>query len=150
MAKTPILPTDLEAKGYRLDKTGAYAWDGIPSGKAPEVLTKMPKKRPAGLVAIENVLKASRVSYVTEYRFSADREFKFDIAILDMNVGIEYEGIFSEKSRHTGVKGYTEDANKYNLAQLEGWKVLRYTAKNYKNFLDDLTLLITLVAAKAK
>ena len=48
----------------------------------------------------------------------------------------------SEKSRHTTITGYTEDANKYNEAQKLGWKVLRYTAINYKNITQDLKEII--------
>jgi hypothetical protein len=78
------------------------------------------------------------IAYELEYRFHDLRKFRFDIAILDMKVGIEYEGLMSEKSRHTTIDGFTMDCIKYNLAQLNGWKVLRYTAKNYTDFGSDI------------
>lgn len=76
--------------------------------------------------------------YVDELQFHHKRKFRFDWAIPEWKIAIEYEGIFSKKSGHTTVSGYTKDCEKYNLATLEGWKILRYTAKNYKELGNDL------------
>ncbi len=76
--------------------------------------------------------------YVEELEFSRERKFRFDWAIPELMIAIEYEGIFSKKSGHTTINGYTKDCDKYNLAALEGWKILRYTAKNYQNLGSDL------------
>lgn len=76
-----------------------------------------------------------------EVRFDKDRRWRFDFAIRSLKIGIEYEGMMSEKSRHTTVVGFTEDAEKYNSAQLQGWKVLRFTALNYRNVLTALNKL---------
>lgn len=70
-----------------------------------------------------------------------DRKFRFDWAIPAIKVAIEYEGLFSEKSRHTTIEGFTKDCEKYNLTQLNGWKVFRYTAVNYQQAyqqIDDI------------
>lgn len=143
MAKgIPFTIADLEAKGFRDDGTGVFHW------VRPDQRMDAPKKAvvhkeiPIGLIAIENVLKVANVEYEKEYKFSEKRKFRFDIALIKHKVGIEYEGIFSVKSRHTNVNGYTTDADKYNLAQAEGWKVLRYTAKNYKKFIEDIKQII--------
>jgi hypothetical protein len=55
-----------------------------------------------------------------------------------MKVAIEYEGIYSGKSRHTSMKGYTMDACKYNIAAANGWRVFRYTSGNYMDIVTDL------------
>lgn len=68
-----------------------------------------------------------------EYRFHPSRKWRFDFAVPELKLAFEYEGIISDKSRHTGIKGYTEDTNKYNEATLLGWKVYRFTALNYKD-----------------
>jgi hypothetical protein len=81
--------------------------------------------------------------YVTEHQFDDKRRFRFDWAIPDLKLAIEYEGIFSEKSGHTTVNGYTKDVKKYNLATIQGWKVLRYTALNYSDLAQDLELFLT-------
>jgi hypothetical protein len=76
--------------------------------------------------------------YVLELKFGEARRFRFDYAIPSLKIAIEYEGIFSKKSRHTTVNGFSEDCIKYNLAVGLGWRVLRYTAKNYLNLETDL------------
>ena len=79
-----------------------------------------------------------------EYRFDETevRKFRFDYCFPEIKIAIEYEGIFSEKSGHTTVTGYTKDAIKYNLAQAQGWRVIRLTAINYKTLLEEINKLI--------
>ena len=77
---------------------------------------------------------------VTEYRFHARRKFKFDVAFPDQKVAVEIEGgvypyythnrygqRIRRRGRHVTPSGYEKDCEKYNLAALEGWRVLRYT-----------------------
>lgn len=78
---------------------------------------------------------------IEEHRFHSERRFRADWAIIELNLLIEYEGLFSKKSRHTTASGFTTDTEKYNLCQIEGWRVLRYTALNYRNILNDLNKL---------
>lgn len=77
----------------------------------------------------------------TELRFSK-RLFRFDWAIPSLMIAIEYEGINSRKSGHLTIGGYTSNCTKYNLAARHGWKLLRYTMKNYKEAGADLLHLI--------
>ena len=72
-----------------------------------------------------------------EYRFSK-RRFRFDFFVKELNAAIEYEGIFGKNSRHTNKIGYSKDTEKYSLAATMGIFVLRYTAINYKNVIQDL------------
>lgn len=76
--------------------------------------------------------------YEEEYRFDAAKKYRADYAIPALKILIEYEGLFSEKSGHTTAKGYTKDTNKYNLAASNGWTVLRFTALNYKELINEL------------
>jgi very-short-patch-repair endonuclease len=74
-----------------------------------------------------------------EHHFAKpQRRWRFDFALPDKKIAIEYEGIHSEKSRHTTVSGYQGDIEKYNAAQALGWKVIRLTAKTYKTVLKEL------------
>lgn len=73
-----------------------------------------------------------------EFRFCPDRKFRADYYVPRLNVLIEYEGVYSQTSRHTSLTGYANDCEKYNLAQIMGYKVLRYTAKNYRQLTADL------------
>lgn len=87
---------------------------------------------------IEMVLKHGGYDYVKELKFHPSRKWRFDFAIESLRIAIEYEGIMSEKSRHTTITGMSADCDKYNAAQLLGWKVLRFTAINYKNLASIL------------
>lgn len=78
----------------------------------------------------------------TEYRFHNKRFWRFDFAIPALMLGIEYNGLVSEKSRHTTIKGYTGDMEKINAAQKFGYRVLQYTVLDYKTVLQDLREII--------
>ena len=97
-----------------------------------------PKREPAGLSHIKEILTIRNIKFVEEHKFSPKRRFRFDLYLTDLNVGIEYEGLMSEKSRHTTIEGYSKDAEKYNLATCLGIRVLRYTALNFDQFEKDL------------
>ena len=77
-----------------------------------------------------------------EYKFS-NRKFRFDYYIEELKLAIEYEGIYTKKSRHTTTSGYTRDTEKYNLATLNGIFILRYTASTYINLKTDLISFIS-------
>jgi hypothetical protein len=89
-------------------------------------------------------LKSKGIAYELEHKFHPKRKWRADIAILSLNVLIEYEGISSRKSRHTTITGFSNDCEKYNQAQLLGWKVLRYTVLNKSQFFTDIENLLTL------
>lgn len=72
------------------------------------------------------------------YFAKPERLWRFDFALPDKKIGIEYEGLMSEKSGHTTLNGYTKDTEKYNKAQELGWKVIRFTVKNYKKVISEL------------
>jgi hypothetical protein len=85
---------------------------------------------------IEYTLKELKIPYQKEYKFLPDRKFRFDFycEINGKMIGIEYDGIFAKKNRHTSFSGFTMDTEKTNLAQIAGYIVLRYTAMNYSDF----------------
>lgn len=85
---------------------------------------------------IKLILLNLKIDYVAEHRFHPDRKWRFDFAIPERKIAIEYEGIFSpdnDNSRHTHVIGYSTDCEKYNEAALLGWIVLRFTAMHLQN-----------------
>lgn len=79
-----------------------------------------------------NALSILGIPFTREYKFSDKRNYRFDIAIPAAKIAIEYEGGIYTNGAHTRAKGYAKDTRKYNLAALEGWTVLRYTADNEK------------------
>lgn len=70
---------------------------------------------------------------IEEYQFHPTRRWKFDFALPDKKIAIEIEGIGGSKSRHTSIKGYTADCDKYNNATVRGWRVLRFTTLHFKD-----------------
>lgn len=67
-----------------------------------------------------------------EYKFVHDRRFRFDLAIPEKRIAIEFEGGVWSNGRHVRGKGYVNDCKKYNLATMHGWKMLRYTVEDTK------------------
>lgn len=104
------------------------------------------KKQPTGKKKSSNdavremmlLLDIEHIKYETEYRFHVERKWRFDIAIPEKKLAIEYEGIFGGKSRHTTVTGYTGDTEKYNEAAKLGWRVFRYTKLSYLKVIQDM------------
>jgi hypothetical protein len=85
---------------------------------------------------IERVLIEQKIDYVKELKFDTNRRFRFDFAVPSIMVAIEYEGLTGSKTKggHQTKKGFSSNTDKYNLATIAGWKVLRYTYSNYKDF----------------
>jgi very-short-patch-repair endonuclease len=81
---------------------------------------------------------STSIPVTKEHRFHPERKWRFDFAVPDKMIAIEYEGLNSEKSGHTTLSGYTKDTDKYNAAQSLGWRVIRFTVKNYRTVLTEL------------
>jgi len=64
---------------------------------------------------------------VREFRFHKTRKWRFDFCWPDHKLAVEIEGGVWTRGRHTRGSGFTQDAEKYNAAALDGWKVLRFT-----------------------
>lgn len=82
------------------------------------------------------------IRFEKEFKFAKGRRYRADFALPDHFILIEYEGVFSEHSRHTNKIGYSKDTDKYRLAAMEGYTVLRYTTLNYQNVLQDIEKII--------
>jgi hypothetical protein len=66
-----------------------------------------------------------------EYKFAApDRAFRFDYAWPEKHVALEVEGGIWTRGAHMRGKHALSDMQKYNLAALRGWKVLRCVPKS--------------------
>ena len=83
------------------------------------------------------LLKEGFPSPRTEHVFHPGRRFRFDIAWPELFLAVEVEGgIFgkgercptcgqSKRGAHGSISGILRDIEKYNLAQMDGWTVLR-------------------------
>jgi very-short-patch-repair endonuclease len=65
----------------------------------------------------------------TEVRFLEGRRFAFDLAWRDRKLAAECEGGTYSGGRHTRPAGYERDCEKYSLAAIAGWRVLRFTGR---------------------
>jgi very-short-patch-repair endonuclease len=106
--------------------------------KALQRQSKPSKEKTHLLIMLQQVCKDRGLTLVEEYRFHDTRRWRFDYCIPERKIAIEYEGLFSQKSRHTTITGFSRDCEKYNAATLLGWRVLRYTAATYKKAPADL------------
>lgn len=98
-----------------------------------------------------------------EFRFHPVRRWRFDYAIPQIKLAIEYDGHggllqAGGVSRHGSIIGMTQDAEKFNAAIACGWRVLKFTAFHFrlqdrrKHNLTDVqtTVLNTLAAMQAE
>lgn len=98
--------------------------------------TKMPKR--AANVRIPKPLSPGEAMFalhckvhslfpVREFRFDATRRWRFDFAFIDEMIAVEIEGGIWNNGAHTRGRHFESDCEKYNMAQISGWKVLRYS-----------------------
>jgi len=79
-------------------------------------------------------LKACGIEFEREYKFCPGRRWRADFYIRPM-ILVEVEGLVQpwRKSRQITNDGYTEDAEKYDEAQILQFTVLRFTQKHIKS-----------------
>lgn len=83
----------------------------------------------------EQQLQLVGVVVEREFYFARPRRFRSDWRVEDRKILIEYEGgLFkAEKSGHSSVAGIIRDIEKYNLAALLGYVVIRITPMHVKS-----------------
>ena len=72
-----------------------------------------------------------------EYSFCPTRKWRFDFSWPDMMLAVELEGAIWTNGRHSRGRGMLNDQEKYNWATAHGWRVLRYSRDNLRNFIED-------------
>jgi len=71
--------------------------------------------------------------WVNEFAGINGRKFRFDCANPTLKIAIEIEGgIWLPKGGHNTGISMEKDMEKYNLATVEGWKVLRYSPQTLR------------------
>ena len=68
----------------------------------------------------------------TEYKYIPNRRFRADFAIPAWRLLIEIEGGVWTKGRHIRGGGFTKDMEKYNLATVYGYQLIRCTPSEFK------------------
>ena len=64
---------------------------------------------------------------IPEYRFDAERRWRFDFAFPLLRIALEVEGGAWTRGRHTRPMGFLKDMEKYNTYTLLGIYLLRFT-----------------------
>ncbi len=77
-----------------------------------------------------------------EYKYDSLRKFKFDYANLRLKIAIEMEGGIYTGTGHAKIGRYLKDMEKYNMASIKGWIILRYGHGQEKNILKDVKMAI--------
>lgn len=99
------------------------------------------------------ILLGSRLSqfFKQEHRFHPTRKWRFDYADEQNLIAVEVEGGAWIRGRHTRGAGYIGDCDKYNTAQLLGWKILRIAsvaqARSFPTLYSELRCSLKLALA---
>lgn len=93
-------------------------------------LSQLKKIQPARRLELQ--LEAAGLSFVKEFRFHATRNWRTDFALpaLSPRLLVECEGGSFIGGRHTTGAGYERDIEKYNIAILLGYVLIRCTPKH--------------------
>lgn len=70
---------------------------------------------------------------IREYRFCMTRKYRADFAWPAEMLIVECEGGTWSRGRHVTGAGFSADCEKYNLAALLGFRILRFTSKEIQN-----------------
>jgi very-short-patch-repair endonuclease len=70
---------------------------------------------------------------VREYRFAPPRRWRFDYCWPEAAVALECEGGVYVRGRHVRGSGFVKDLEKYSVAAVDGWRVLRFTPQQIKS-----------------
>jgi len=90
---------------------------------------KRPKSSPQEDKLAGMLTDAGLGGFKRQFQFHEKRKWRFDFSWPDIMLALEYDGITGcYRSRHTTVKGFTNDCEKLNEAAILGWMVIRVTA----------------------
>ena len=82
------------------------------------------------ITAAQELLKThlSELGYASEfeYRFEPSRKWRFDLFLPEANMGIELDGGMFHGGHSRGI-ALEKDYEKQNIAQLKGFRILRFT-----------------------
>lgn len=86
---------------------------------------------------------------VREFKFCETRNFRFDHCFVANRLAIEWEGGIwrDDRGAHGRPQAILRDMEKYNLAQLLGFRVLRYQPTQYSDAVRDIKIMLAKEAA---
>lgn len=99
---------------------------------APPIPQSGTGKQAKEKLALTAWLHATYPGIVSEHRFHPTRRWRFDWALPDLMVAIEFDGVVS-KMAHATVTSVLNDSAKMNEAALLGWTVIRTNSPNLRD-----------------
>ena len=78
----------------------------------------------------------------SEYMFAKElkRKFRFDYCYTKHKLAIEIEGGIWINGRHNRASGFIKDMEKYNIACILGYRILRFTIQDLKKESTYITI----------
>lgn len=89
-------------------------------------------------IDIFKIISGTFEGWIYEYKFDSLRKFKFDYANLRLKIAIEIEGGVYTGTGHAKTGRYLKDMEKYNMASIKGWIILRYAHGQEKKIAGDI------------
>ena len=78
-------------------------------------------------------LQALKIEFEQEFRFHPLRKWRADFYLVGRMILVEIEGGIWSNGRHTRGKGYIGDMEKYNVATMLGYQVIRFSTEQVKS-----------------
>lgn len=75
----------------------------------------------------KQLIDAKLFGYTREYVFAKPRRFRFDFCWVEHKFAVEVDGNVYGNSRHTSGAGFSKDCEKFALAAIDGYRVIRVT-----------------------
>jgi len=79
------------------------------------------------LTLIQQIVYAKLEAPVPEHRVCPERRFRFDWAWPDRKLALEVDGAVWVNGRHSRGSGIQTDCEKFSIAAIHGWRVMRVT-----------------------
>lgn len=140
ISELEALQTSGKIKGFKAPGEVPADKPQEPKGK---IISKHFSRKSKALDTISwTILKWSQEKGLTlmeEYRFHETRKWRFDKALPEVMIAVEFEGgIYIPNGSHKNMDRFHRDTEKYNAATAMGWLVIRLTALNYNSLLTEL------------
>ena len=78
-------------------------------------------------------LKTLKIEFEQEFEFHPKRKWRADFHLVGKKILVEVEGAIWSGGRHTRGKGYIGDMEKYNVATMMGYQVIRFSTDQVKS-----------------
>ena len=108
------------------------------SASKPKRVSKRPKAKgekvqSEGEVILATALRALKIEFEQEFQFHPTRKWRADFHLKGRKILVEVEGGIWSNGRHTRVKGYLGDLEKYNAATMMDYQVIRFSTEQVKS-----------------